>query len=281
MHNRIKELRENNNLTLSEMAEQTGIKRGTINNYENGKTEPKLKTWEKLAKFFSVPVGYIQGLGLDINTIEDKFIKLLECIIKNKNFYNKVYDEGQLIDGKKYIEKYHYSKKYEKEIIENRSHSLQEIKNNIEEYCGLINVNIKLTFFNKDGSLKKDSPNLIKKVFSNVFNRKTYLSLYQNKYLQSSDAYTYNINLIAYDNNNYGLISICDELIGNAIDNEENKQIKQNPKYFINSVGFNLKNFQDKIYKQISYIIFYIKILARKNIFTCIMMKIQMKLLKI
>lgn len=64
-HNRIKELRKKNKLTLDQMSELVGIKRGTLNNYENEKTEPKLKTWENLATFFKVPITYIQGLSND------------------------------------------------------------------------------------------------------------------------------------------------------------------------------------------------------------------------
>lgn len=60
--NRIKELRMKKGKTLDQMQDETGIKRGTISNYENGKTEPKLETWQKLADYFDVPVGYLQGV---------------------------------------------------------------------------------------------------------------------------------------------------------------------------------------------------------------------------
>lgn len=59
--NRLKELRKNKNYTLDDIEELTGIKRGTYSNYENGKTEPKLKTWQKLADFYGVSVPYLQG----------------------------------------------------------------------------------------------------------------------------------------------------------------------------------------------------------------------------
>ena len=61
MKNRIKELRTKHNYTLDDMEEKTGIKRGTYSNYENGKTEPKLETWQKLADYFNVSVPYLQG----------------------------------------------------------------------------------------------------------------------------------------------------------------------------------------------------------------------------
>lgn len=60
--NRIKELRNNKNMTLDELSKFTEIKRGTLNNYELGKTEPKLETWKKLADYFNTPILYLMGI---------------------------------------------------------------------------------------------------------------------------------------------------------------------------------------------------------------------------
>lgn len=85
MKNRIKELRTKHNYTLDDMEEKTGIKRGTYSNYENGKTEPKLETWQKLADFFGVSVPYLQGF-ININMPNDlKFDSkqdAIDCIEK-------------------------------------------------------------------------------------------------------------------------------------------------------------------------------------------------------
>ena len=59
--NRLRELRQRNNLTLDDIQKQTGINRGTYNNYETGKTEPKLKTALSLANFFHVTPQYLVG----------------------------------------------------------------------------------------------------------------------------------------------------------------------------------------------------------------------------
>ena len=61
--NRLKELRNQRKLTLDDIEEKTGIKRGTYSNYENGKTEPKLEVWQKLADFFNVSVPYLQNFN--------------------------------------------------------------------------------------------------------------------------------------------------------------------------------------------------------------------------
>lgn len=61
--NRIKELRMAKVKTLDGIAAETGIKRGTFNNYENGKTEPNLNTWFKLARYFNVSLDYLTGFS--------------------------------------------------------------------------------------------------------------------------------------------------------------------------------------------------------------------------
>ena len=39
-----------------------GIPSNTLSQYETGKREPRLETWEKLANFWEVSVPYLQGL---------------------------------------------------------------------------------------------------------------------------------------------------------------------------------------------------------------------------
>ena len=69
MTNRLKELRNRKGLSMKKLSEDL-VKKGyfpnitdaTLSNYENEKREPKLATWKKLADYFKVPVGYLQGL---------------------------------------------------------------------------------------------------------------------------------------------------------------------------------------------------------------------------
>ncbi|MDB6237735.1 helix-turn-helix domain-containing protein [Lactobacillus amylovorus] len=63
MVNRLRELRKKKKYTLDDIEAKTGVKRGTYNNYESGKTEPKPSTWEALANFFNVSVPYLKGYG--------------------------------------------------------------------------------------------------------------------------------------------------------------------------------------------------------------------------
>lgn len=59
--NRLKKIRNERKLTLDEIQNETGINRGTYNNYESGKTKPKPETWQALADYFNVSVPYLQG----------------------------------------------------------------------------------------------------------------------------------------------------------------------------------------------------------------------------
>ncbi|MBZ6007776.1 helix-turn-helix transcriptional regulator [Leuconostoc gelidum subsp. aenigmaticum] len=61
---RLKELRKEKNITLVDIEKQTGIKRSTYSDYENGIVKTgKIENWEKLADYFDVPVSYLMGLS--------------------------------------------------------------------------------------------------------------------------------------------------------------------------------------------------------------------------
>ena len=62
MSNRLKELRKKKHLTLEELGNAVGMLNSTLSQYENGKRNPKLEVWQKLADFFNVSVSYLQGL---------------------------------------------------------------------------------------------------------------------------------------------------------------------------------------------------------------------------
>ena len=76
--NKIRELRKEKGLTLDglskELQEKENLKIGSnaLGKYERGLREPKLKTWQALAKYFDVSVSYLQG----ITSVEsEKYIK--------------------------------------------------------------------------------------------------------------------------------------------------------------------------------------------------------------
>ena len=66
MSNRLKELRQKNNLTLKELGSKIGIPNNSLSQYENGRRQAKLEVWQKLADFFDVSVPYLQGFETQI-----------------------------------------------------------------------------------------------------------------------------------------------------------------------------------------------------------------------
>lgn len=89
MGNRIRELRAERNLSLMQLEQDVGISYFTLRRYELEDTEPKLETWKKLADYFGVSVGYLQG-------IEDKFDPTSE--LEHQKAHDAVWDAvGKLI----------------------------------------------------------------------------------------------------------------------------------------------------------------------------------------
>lgn len=62
MENRIRELRAEKGVTLTELEDSTGLSTSAVSQYENGNRKPKIETWQKLADYFGVSVGYLQGI---------------------------------------------------------------------------------------------------------------------------------------------------------------------------------------------------------------------------
>ncbi len=59
---KLKELREENNFTQSQIAEYLNIKQNTYSQYENEKRQLPIDALIKLAKFYKVTTDYILGL---------------------------------------------------------------------------------------------------------------------------------------------------------------------------------------------------------------------------
>lgn len=59
---KLKQLREENNVSQSEIANFLNIKQNTYSQYETGKRQLPIDTLIKLAKFYKVSTDYILGL---------------------------------------------------------------------------------------------------------------------------------------------------------------------------------------------------------------------------
>lgn len=112
MQNRLKELRNKKHLTLKELGEQVGMPNNTLSQYETGKREPKLETWQKLADFFDVPILYLQGFGL---SNEEAINICWEWIQGGRG--NELHQIPELLEN--YLKK-HFNQKDIKRIFENK-----------------------------------------------------------------------------------------------------------------------------------------------------------------
>ena len=59
---RIRDLREDRDLTQTQLVQILKMHKTTYTNYEQGKREPPLEFIVKLAKFYDVTIDYISGL---------------------------------------------------------------------------------------------------------------------------------------------------------------------------------------------------------------------------
>ena len=59
---RLKELREENNLTQTKLAKELLVDQRSLSFYELGKYEPNLETLKRMALFFNVSSDYLLGL---------------------------------------------------------------------------------------------------------------------------------------------------------------------------------------------------------------------------
>lgn len=70
--NRIKQLREENNITQIQLAKKLNKTQQTISLYENGTNEPDLDSYIILSQIFNCSIEYIAGKS-DIRNIEQEF----------------------------------------------------------------------------------------------------------------------------------------------------------------------------------------------------------------
>lgn len=84
---RIKELRKEKGLTLKGLSYYTRIPISTLSSYEKGERKPKIDNLTSLAKYFNVPVSYLQGLGMSESEFKEK---LFNTIVHNPKFAKNI-----------------------------------------------------------------------------------------------------------------------------------------------------------------------------------------------
>lgn len=84
---RIKDLREDNDMTQDELAQKLGVSKRTLLRYESGESEPSISVLIALSLLFNVSIDYIVGskdneaietndIVSDLNIIIDKIEKI-------------------------------------------------------------------------------------------------------------------------------------------------------------------------------------------------------------
>lgn len=71
--NRLKELRQANKLTQSDLSEKLYVSLKTISRWENGESQIKSDKAKTLANFFGVSVGYLLGYTDNKKTYDDEY----------------------------------------------------------------------------------------------------------------------------------------------------------------------------------------------------------------
>jgi len=83
---KVKLLRESNNLTQNDVARRLGITRSSVNAWEMGISVPSTMYIVELARLFSVSADYILGLEhrevLDISGLDDESVRILNGMIQ-------------------------------------------------------------------------------------------------------------------------------------------------------------------------------------------------------
>lgn len=103
---RLKELREQKNLTQAQLSKLLNISASTIGMYEQGRRFPDENLLKHISQYFNVSIDYLLGLTNIPNTIDDYIQK------SNTNSYHINDDEQTL------IKKYRQLKAEDKQIID-------------------------------------------------------------------------------------------------------------------------------------------------------------------
>jgi transcriptional regulator with XRE-family HTH domain len=99
--NRLKLLRNENNLFQKEVAKKLGIARNTYSGYETGVREPDLEMLKKIASIFNCSIDYLIGFS-DIKKrkeSDDQYLLVIDEAEKNK------ITASELLEVMKFIKK--------------------------------------------------------------------------------------------------------------------------------------------------------------------------------
>lgn len=83
---KLKRLREANNITQAQVGKRVGVSKATISAYETASKIPPVAVLTRLARFFHVNIDYWVCVdapkALDVSTLDDEAMTLLAAIVK-------------------------------------------------------------------------------------------------------------------------------------------------------------------------------------------------------
>ena len=90
---RIKSLREQNNMTQSELAKRLGITRSSVNAWELGISVPSTQYIVELAHMFHISTDYLLGVNstssIDLSGLDENDIQVIYCMVRHLKEKNK------------------------------------------------------------------------------------------------------------------------------------------------------------------------------------------------
>lgn len=92
---RIKKLRDENNISQADLSEFLGISQQALSKWENGKTQPDNETLVKLSNYFNVSIDYLLG-NSESKKINKPYDDELEKVLFSKA-KDLTYDEKKTI----------------------------------------------------------------------------------------------------------------------------------------------------------------------------------------
>ncbi|MGN4127674.1 helix-turn-helix domain-containing protein [Lysinibacillus sphaericus] len=88
-HERLKKLRENENITREHLANSLGITYSALSKYETGKREPDFELLQKIANYFNVTTDYLLCVSDNPNPTDYKLAGISDDDYNNLDAYQK------------------------------------------------------------------------------------------------------------------------------------------------------------------------------------------------
>lgn len=166
---KLRQLREDNKLTQTDLAKSLGVSRGAISYYENGERVPDIVFLDNVSMLFSVPLDYLLGYSenknpeyIDIGLktgLSDKAIDILENGFTDVTIINKIMESKNFENVINLISEYFNCEDSPELVPSSRLHEIRSYKKYVltEHLASLLDdARAKYKFRNMTTSQAKD-----------------------------------------------------------------------------------------------------------------------------